>query len=37
MAGAELLDRTRPAGTLVAQVPDGVASYGTVSVVGDEL
>jgi hypothetical protein len=36
-AGAELLDPARPTGTLVAQVPEGVASYGTLSVVGDEL
>jgi hypothetical protein len=36
-AGAELLDPARPTGTLVAEVPAGVASYGTLSVVGDEL
>ena len=35
--GAELLDPAQPTGTLVAQVPDGVASYGTLSVVGDAL
>ena len=35
--GAELLDPARPAATLLAEVPDGVASYGTLSVVGDQL
>ena len=35
--GAELLDLASPTGTLVAQVPDGVASYGTLSVVGSEV
>ena len=35
--GAELLDPDRAAGSLLAQVPDGVASYGTLSVVGDQL
>ena len=36
-AGAELLDPARPTGTRLAQLPDGVASYGTLSVVGAEL
>jgi hypothetical protein len=36
-AGAELLDPARSAGKLIAEVPDEVASYGTLSVVGDQL
>ena len=36
-AGAEVLDPARAVGTLLAQVPDGVASSGTLSVVGAEL
>ena len=35
--GAELLDPDRATGTLLPQVPDEVASYGTLSVVGAEL
>ena len=36
-AGAEVLDPARATGTLLAQVPDGMASYGTLSVVGTDL
>ena len=36
-AGAELLDPGRATGTLLAQVPEEVASYGTLSLVGAEL
>jgi hypothetical protein len=36
-AGAELLDPARSAAKLIAEVPDEVASYGTLSVVGDQL
>jgi hypothetical protein len=35
--GAEILDPAQAAGTRLAQGPDGVASYGTLSVVGIEL
>ena len=36
-SGVELLDPGRATGAVLAQLPDGVASYGTLSVVGDEL
>jgi hypothetical protein len=36
-AGAEVLDPARATGTLLAQVPDGMASYGTLSVVGTDV